>query len=130
MNNFLRFRHLLLIGGSILSVFLLYYTDPEHGSITSIALMQIVTSIIAVWFAHLSRKALFDYIDMNVLYKKAKETATGAGLTFLGVCIVILGLLGLFGGQVHAAEALPEKAYTHLPLVVAESQKLWPTHPK
>ncbi len=37
---------------------------------------------------------VYRYIDLAVLYKKAKETATGAGLAFLGICILVVGIMG------------------------------------
>jgi len=89
----------------------------------------LASPVIAVWFAHLARKALFDYIDMATLHKKAKETATGAALTFVGICIVIYGLLGLFGSKVFGQE-LPTNAYTYLPTVQIEKNLYWSDHPK
>lgn len=70
---------------------------------------------------------------MGTLYRKARETATGAGLTFLGICIVIFGLLGLFGSKVSAQEVttyIPEQAYTHLPVLKNEASVYYVEHPK
>lgn len=133
MKRFFRHRNLILVGGSLLVVLYLYFTDPNGGSLTLPLLAKLVTPIIAVWFAHLARKALFDYIDLGTLYRKARETATGAGLAFLGICIVIFGLLSLFGNQVYAQDVrtyIPEQAHQHLPTVVSEQQHHWPAHPK
>jgi hypothetical protein len=94
---------------------------------------KLATPIIAVWFAHLARRALFDYADMEALLKKARETATGAGLTFVGLCIIIYGLLGLFGSQVYAQSPetyIPKQAYEHLATVQQEKNRLWAQHPK
>lgn len=92
-------RLLYLGGGSILAFLGLFLTDPDGGAITTLFGLQMVTPIIAVWFAHLMRKALLDYedADMDTLFTKAKESATGAGLALMSMAIVIYGLLGLFG---------------------------------
>ena len=127
-----RFRNILLIGGSLLTTGVLFFTDPNGGALTLAALIQLMTALIAVGFAHVARKGLFDYLDVKTLYEKAKQSATGAGLTFLGVCVVIYGLLGLFGGQVHAAEVdtlVPRNAYIYIPTLQDEKDKYWRDHP-
>lgn len=123
-------RFLILVIGSALAIGGLYYSDPNDGALTAILIGKLVTPIIAVWFAHLARKGLAPYIDMEQIYKKSLETATGAGMAFLGMCILIFALLGLFGTQVRAQEGVPPKAHLYLPMVKAEQERLWPTHPK
>jgi hypothetical protein len=133
MKDWLRFRHWFMIGGSLVIVIYLYISDPNNGDLTLPFLAKLATPIIAVWFAHLARKALFDYIDLFSIIKKAKETATGAGLVFVGICIVIFGLLGLFGSQVYAQDVktyIPVQAQTYLPTVVSEKTLYWVDHPK
>ena len=83
-----RFRHLFMIGGSLAVLAYLLISDPNGSSLTLPFLAKLATPVIAVWFAHLGRKALFDYVDLHVLFKKARETATGAGMYFIGICIV------------------------------------------
>jgi hypothetical protein len=92
-------RLLYLGGGSILAFLGLYLTDPDGGAITTLFGLQMATPVIAVWFAHLMRKALLNYedADMDNLFTRAKESATGAGLALLSMSIVIYGLLNLFG---------------------------------
>jgi hypothetical protein len=123
-----RHRTVLLIGGSILALSYQYFTDPNGGALTAALVGQLVTPIIAVWFAFLSRKALFDYLDVEELYNKAKESAVGAGLIYLGVAVVMFGLLGLFGNQLHA-QTLPANAPQYLPLVKNEQITYWKDHP-
>ena len=69
---------------------------------TATTLITILTGMLAVGFAHIARKTLFDYIDMGDLYRKAKESAIGSAIVFAGICLVMFGLLGLFGNQVRA----------------------------
>lgn len=133
MKEFFRFRNLFMIGGTLLVMVYLFFSDPNGGNLTIPFLAKLATPVIAVWFAHLGRKALFDYLDMAVLYRKAKETATGAGLAFIGLCIVIFGLLSLFGSQVYAQDVrtyIPAQAAIHLPVLRSEQVTLWSAHPK
>lgn len=133
MKRYLRFRHLFMLGGTLAIVAYLYVSDPNGGGLTLPFLAKLATPVIAVWFAHLARRALFDYVDMQSLLRKARETATGSGLAFLGVCIVVFGLLGLFGSQVYAQPVttyIPQQAAQHLPTLVAEQRAYWATHPK
>lgn len=133
LKQWFRLRKVVLIGGSLLIVAYLFLSDPNDGELTIPFLAKLATPIIAVWFAHIARKALFDYLDMQAIAKKARETATGSGLVFLGICIVIFGLLGLFGSQVYAQDVntyIPPQAYQHLPIVQQEKDKYWPLHPK
>ena len=98
----LRFRNFFLVGGTIIVSAFLVYSDPNGGALTATLASQLATPIIAVWFAHLARKALFDYVDLGELIEKARESAVGAAIIFSSICLIIYGLLGLFGGQVRA----------------------------
>lgn len=130
----MRKRNYVLVGGSLLVLVFSYMSDPNGGALTAAWLTNLVMPIVAVWFSYLTRVALFDYLDMEDLLKRAKQTAAGSGLAFVGVCLVVFGLLGLFGTSAHAdtsvATYIPDKAYTVIPNVKAEQQRLWPTHPK
>lgn len=128
-----RFRNLLIVGGSFVVMLYLLYSDPNGGNSTLNFIAQLATPIIAVLFAHLARKALFDYLDMGKLYEKARESATGAGLTFLGICVVLFGLLSMFGSKVYAQDVrtyIPPAALVHLPTLASEVDLYHPSHPK
>ena len=135
-----RHRTNYLVLGSLLALIYMVATDPSSPLQFSLgpfamfaALMgQLTVPILAVWFAFLARKALFDYSDMEVLYKKAKESTVGAGLVFVGMCIVFFALLGLFGTQVHAQDVktyIPVQAKIYLPTVKSEQLRVWKDHP-
>lgn len=133
MKNLFRFRNLFTVGGTLVVLAYLIASDPHGGDLTLPFIAKLATPVIAVFFAHWARKALFDYLDMGAVYRKAKETATGAGLVFLGLCIVIFGLLGLFGSQVYAQDVrtyVPPQALVHVPTLKAEQERLWADHPK
>lgn len=96
----MRFRHLFIFGGSLLVLAALFATDPDkQGLTTGMLVLGLVTSILAVAFAHLGRKALHDYpeADARGLFAKAGEHPIGAGLALVALSIVLYGLLGLFG---------------------------------
>jgi hypothetical protein len=71
-------------------------TDVDNGASTAIWFLSAGTLIIAVALTHISRRGLFDYIDMEEYAKKASETPLGSAIVFLGICVVTNGLLGLF----------------------------------
>lgn len=128
-----RQRYLTLIGGSILVALFLYWSDPNGGALTVTFAAQLATPLLAVLFAHIARKALFDYIDLKEVYEKAKESSIGAAITFASICLLLFALLGLFGNQVRAQDIttyIPKQAYTYVPLLKAEQQALWVDHPK
>ena len=133
MKELFRFRNIFTLGGTLVIMAYLYISDPNDGGLTLPFLAKLATPVIAVFFAHWARKALFDYLEMGILYRKAKETATGAGLVFIGICIVMFGLLSLFGSQVYAQDIrtyVPPQAIQHLPTLKNEQERLWAEHPK
>lgn len=134
LGRFLRTRNYILVGGSLATMGFLYATDPNHGILTLQFLSQLATPIIAVWFAYLARTALFDYLDMQELYVKAKENAIAASIVFVGICLIMFALLGLFGNSARAEPRvdnyIPEKAYVYIPVVKSEQKTFWLDHPK
>lgn len=123
----MRFRHIFMGFGSAAILAALVVTDPDKGLATSMLVLSLATPVLAVAFAHLARRGLFDYLDMQKLAEDSK-TMPGRGLVFLGICIVIYGLLGLFGRSVNAAE-VPVQARQYLPVLSAELDRTWPSTP-
>lgn len=130
----MRFRTIFTVLGSLAVLAALYITDPDHGLGTGMILLGLVTPVIAVAFAHLARKALFDYseADMQRLFREALKSPTGAGLALLSMALVLYGLLGLFGKSAHAAPDvriyIPAQAVTFAPLLRDEQRRYWPDH--
>ncbi len=96
----IRFRYLFLGFGSFL-VFLIYVlSDPDLGwfknlPIGSGALSTIIVllaSVMYVGFLHLSRKALFDYLDFQEIAERAKQTSIGAGLLAVAISIAMVAI--------------------------------------
>lgn len=123
----MRFRYIFMGFGSAAILATLFATDPDKGLATSMLIMALATPILAVAFAHLARRGLFDYLDLEQVAKRAQEGSTGAGLVFLGACIVIYGLLGLFGRSAQAA--VPVQAHQYLPVLASEIDRTWPGIP-
>lgn len=129
----IRPRHWLITVGSVIVIGALLLTDPDRGISTGLLLLGLVTPVIAVAFAHIARKGLFDYIDMESISRKARETPVGAGLVFVGLCIVISALLGLFGRAAHAQDVstyIPPQAKALLPVLAGEMNVHWADHPR
>lgn len=130
--KYFRFRYYILVGGSAIIAAFLLFTDTSGGGMTATLAAQLATPVIAVFFAHIARKALFDYLDMETIYDKARQTATGAAIVFASICLLLFALLGLFGNQVKAQDVstyIPQQAYTYLPIVRDEQKTHWVSHP-
>lgn len=48
--------------------------------------------IVYTALVHMSRRALVDYIDLEEVFKKAMETAEGAGKVFIGVGLMMISV--------------------------------------
>lgn len=137
----MRFRYIFMGFGSAAILATLFMTDPDKGLATGMLVMALATPILAVAFAHMARRGLFDYLDMRMVAFRAMKkkvdgsedpdvsdgAAIGAGLVFLGACIVIYGLLGLFGRSAQAA--VPVQAHQYLPVLASELDRTWPGIP-
>ena len=49
--------------------------------------------IIVMILAVVIKAVFFEYVDFYQVYKKARETATGAGMLFMGISIIISALI-------------------------------------
>ncbi len=133
-NNRPRARHVLIFGGSLLFVLSRFATDPDGGFIRSFPVFGSTLAEISnlSWFvlalaaAHVGRRGLFDYIDLQRVFRKAMEHPIGAGAIFLAVALVMHGVLGLF--QVARAQ-VPDRAHQYLPVLAAEIDRNWPGIP-
>lgn len=130
-----RLRISVLAGGSLAVLAVLLWTDPDSGISTGMLALSLVTPLVAVGFAHMVRKTLFDYpeADMRTLFTKAGESPEGAGLALVAMAIAIYALLALFGGQVRAqtvATFIPANAPQYLPTLKREQVSNWPDHPR
>jgi hypothetical protein len=89
----IRFRYLYMGFSSVLVLLLLFVTDPDSKLLTALpiaagfvaTIVLLVSTVLYVTMLHLSRRAMFDYVDLSVFFSKAMETPTGAGLALIGV---------------------------------------------
>ena len=131
----MRFRHLYMGFGTAVAIGALLLSDPDNGVSTVLLLISLLTPLLAVVFAHLSRKALHDYpeADMQTLFKRAGEHPIGAGLALVALSIVLYGLLGLFGRATNAQDVrtyIPSNAIKHQATIGKELAFYWPDHPR
>lgn len=133
MKPYINFRNLILIALTSMLLTFKFATDPTAGAITYEFLIYITTPVLVVLAGHWFRKLLFPYVDMGELYDKAKTSAIGSAITFLGMCIFVMAIYGLFGPSARAQDVttyIPAQAKIHLPVLLAEQSRLWPDHPK
>jgi len=94
-------------------------------------IIDYVTDIGVSLAHHGFRKILFRYADMRKAWERSLETPTGAGLSFLGLCLVIaalsLGLLGYARAQ-DVRVYIPENAKPLLPQLRKVQLEFWPEH--
>ena len=98
-------------------------------------LLWLSWTAVAVALTHSARTALFDYAHGRKAWLKALEHPIGAGLAFLGLCVVTAAL---FFGLVNFARAdtpatlqtVPTEAVELAPLAVTEIERIWPNMPR
>lgn len=96
----MRFRHIFMGIGSLLVITLLFLSDPSVGFIAQLPvgsgtiglLLGLVVSILYIALLHISRKGLFDYLDLEQFFKKAFETSEGAGTALVAVGLAMIAI--------------------------------------
>lgn len=96
----MRFRHIFMGIGSVLVIALLFMSDPSVGFLAKLPigsgtlglLLGLVVSILYIALLHVSRKGLFDYLDLEKFFLKAYETPQGAGLALIAVAVAMVSI--------------------------------------
>ncbi len=96
----MRFRHVFLGIGSLLTVFLLLISDPDSGFVQALpfgagtlsTLIILVTSLLFIGLLHLARKGLLDYVQFDRFFQKAIQTPEGAGLAIIGIGLIMISI--------------------------------------
>lgn len=96
----LRFRHAFLGLGGFLTVLVLFLSDPDVGFVQNLpfgsgafsVLITLVISVLYIGLLHLARRALADYIDLEVYFKKALSTPEGAGKAIIGIGLMMISI--------------------------------------
>lgn len=100
--------------------FAVWVGEPEFaplGLVTGNALYMAALS-------HALRRLLFPYVDLKEYAARAKDSPLGAAVVFVGVCIVLYGLFGLFSAGARAQD-LPPNARLYLPTLQKEHTAVW-----
>lgn len=100
MKTGLRFRHIYMGLGSILTLFLWLLSDPDIGFIENLSfgastvatIVILLKSVFYIAMLHLSRKALIDYVDLQPYFQKALQTSEGAGRALIAVAILCIAI--------------------------------------
>jgi len=124
-------RAWFLFGLSSIAIAISLLTDPDgNGLSTLLGGLSLLQGVWAVLLAHLSRKALTDYVEADAqnLFSLARETSVGSGLALIALAITFFGLLLVFSPRAHA-ENIPPGFIQYGPMLKAEQQKHWPNHP-
>lgn len=101
----MRFRNISILIGSVAAFLFIFLSDPAlspglglaFGAQTVLAVKSIVTLSLAALVLHLSRKTLFDYLDVSKFFEKANETPQGSGLALIGLGLVLIAFAIVFG---------------------------------
>ena len=127
---FLRHRSAFLAGGAALALCASLLSDPDSGLSTLLGGIALLQGIWAVALAFWARKALMDYkeADQRLLFAKAAESPTGAGLALIAAAIMFLALVLVFAPRAQAATP-PPGFYTYGKMLQGEQQRYWPNHP-
>lgn len=96
----MRFRSIFVGLGSLVVLLVVFFSDPSVGLISQLPIGSgtvgvIVNMLISVWYVallHYCRKGLFDYIDLEVFFKKSMETAEGSGMALISVAIAMVSI--------------------------------------
>lgn len=89
----------MLLGG-LITLAVLFLSDPDSAIVTNlpfggstiVGLISLMKICLYVGMLHLARKALFDYLDLEVVINKAKESSQGAGLLMIGMGLMYLSI--------------------------------------
>lgn len=96
----LRFRFKFMFLGFFLYVAVSLLTDPDSGIIQNLpmgagtlaTIVILLKSLLYVAMLHLSRRALADYIDFEVVYNKCMETSEGAGKLAIAIGLMMVSV--------------------------------------
>lgn len=99
----LRFRYVYMLLGSILTLSALFITSPDQTFLSDLSygasfiatIVLMLRAVLYVAILHFSRKALFDYIDLEELYLKAKTEplAAAVGMVAIAISLIPVALL-------------------------------------
>ena len=116
---------------SLLVLAWLYVTDPNGGAETLSRIQWLSMLLLITGPVYLIRRALFPEARSVEAYKKAMDSPVGAGLVFLGLCLITAVLFLAFSSQARADESnsIPPNAVLYIPDLKKEIHAFWPDNP-
>ncbi len=96
----IRFRHVYMGLGSLFVVLAWLLTDPDMGIVTALPIgastiatvIILLKSVLYVGMLHISRIALFDYLNLSEFFNQAKTTSEGSANALIAVAIAMLSI--------------------------------------
>lgn len=100
----MRFRNISLVLGTLATLILVFLSDPDlgpgmnmiFGANTLLLIKSVVALSLACLVLHLSRKTLFDYINVKEMFDKAMETSEGAGKALIALAVFMCSFAVVF----------------------------------
>lgn len=91
----MRFRHVYMIVLTLFTLVALFLASPDNGFIHKVTIgagtiatvVLLAKSTIYIAMMHISRKGLFDYVNLEEAWKKAMENPIAAALALLAVVL-------------------------------------------
>lgn len=110
----------------------LFFSSPYVAGLLAVPEVQTYGTLMSFLFggfavSHVARRLLFPSVPLSRTADDARKHPIGAGLVFLGVCIVLAAIV-LASRPVQAAE-LPARATALLPVLKAHQAGSWPDMP-
>lgn len=124
-----QYRVWVLVVAALAVVGWFWHTDPAGGADTLLRLQWVVWLVVVAGPVYLIRRALMDGARSREAFREGMKTPTGAGLIFLGLCILTGMLFLAMAGQARGANLPPKASAEYLPVLAEELATHWPAAP-
>lgn len=96
----MRARNMYILGGGFLLIVLMLIADPDTGLLQDLpfgagaiaTFIILFKSVLYVGMLHYSRKALFDYIDLEEVFKQGMKTSEGASRIGMAISLAMIAI--------------------------------------
>jgi hypothetical protein len=96
-----------------------------------VKLLWMSWAVLGLTAAHVARRILHPYANAEEAWDRANQSPVGAGLNWLGLCILTAAMfLGFISyARAEVTTYIPERAYEHAPVVTKEIERVWAEMP-
>lgn len=115
-------------GIAILVILWYLITDPDGGAETVARIQHLAWVTVILGLVWIGRRVLNEKVKLAEVAAKALKDPVGAGLVYLGACIVMAALVVAYASRANAHE-LPPRAPEGLPVLAHEIAGAWPDMP-